>query len=237
MPPGTAPASPRRAAAPAPLPALGASDGGLDAARARSRRAGDGGAPRGRAARSGAEHRRGAEPAWQRRRDGCGRRARLSARAGGGGHPRARNDVHPGLSALDAVRFGGGAGAAGTHGSGQNAGAGAVGSFVDNNFFGPTSGCSGTTGPISNTRYFGAGGGGGNESSPTLGLGSNGAGGAGGGGQGGPGPTARGAGGNGTANTGSGGGGASRYDCNGTYGAGGSGGKGIVAIRYKFQAS
>ena len=132
---------------------------------------------------------------------------------------------------------GGGAGAVGTAGSGSTGGAGAVGSFVDNNFFGPTSGCSGTTGPVSNTRYFAAGGGGGVESAPPLGpLGSNGAGGSGGGGQGGPGPTARGAGGNATANTGSGGGGASRYNCAGPpYSAAGNGGKGIVVIRYKFQ--
>jgi len=131
---------------------------------------------------------------------------------------------------------GGGAAAAGGSGCGtQCAGDGGIGTFVSPSF---AVSCAGTTGPVPGVRYFSGGGGGGVESSPSLGLGSNGAGGAGGGGCGGPGPTAIGSGVSGTANTGGGGGGASRYNCGPSRPAtrtGGSGGKGIVIIRYKYQ--
>ena len=124
---------------------------------------------------------------------------------------------------------GGGAGAVGGN-AGTAGGAGGIGSFVVATGFG---GSNGEAGPVSGTRYFAGGGGGGFEAQ----SGSNGAGGIGGGGDGGPGPgTSPGNGQNGVANTGGGGGGASR----GAPGSasdqlGGSGGSGIVIIRYKFQ--
>jgi hypothetical protein len=129
---------------------------------------------------------------------------------------------------------GGGAGAAGGDGTingvwnvspvpGPNVGgAGGVGAFVDETYFGPTAPSYGTPGPVGSTRYFAGGGGAGVcQGQP----GPSGAGGAGGGGTGAPnsGPFSSAQ--NGTANTGGGGGGS----------GGGSGGKGFVAIRYKFQ--
>ena len=111
---------------------------------------------------------------------------------------------------------GGGAGAAGGNTSGPSTGGpGGVGSYMVSAGF---AGCNGTTGPVSNARYFSGGGGG----AATTGS----PGGAGGGGKGGDGGTDPG--GAGTANTGGGGGGSRA----GTTGAGGSG---IVIIRYKFQ--
>ena len=58
---------------------------------------------------------------------------------------------------------GGGAGAVGSNGTGSGgpAGAGGIGSFMDNNAFGPTAPSYGETGPVSNVRYFAGGGGGG----------------------------------------------------------------------------
>ena len=130
---------------------------------------------------------------------------------------------------------GGGAAAVGTGACGtQTAGPGGIGTFVSPLM----AGSNGTTGPVPSVRYFAGGGGGGTESSPSLGLGSNGAGGAGGGGSGGPGPTAIGSGVSGTVNSGGGGGGASRYNCPSgrpSTRTGGTGGSGIVIIRYKFQ--
>ena len=122
---------------------------------------------------------------------------------------------------------GGGAGAAGGNGSGGSEGAevggpGGVGSYIDANFVGPTAPGYGTTGPVSNVRYFSGGGGGGNwNNTPQLGTGGSGGGGAG--------ALANGSGGtgsSGTVNTGGGAGGGLN---------GGSGGSGIVMIRYKFQ--
>ena len=117
---------------------------------------------------------------------------------------------------------GGGAGEAGIAsgycGVPTNAGKGGAGSFVIQAGFG---GCNGTTGPVSNTRYF-AGGGGGANSPARSPAGAGGTGGAGGGGAGTPGSQ------DGTANTGGGGGG-------GVPGTGQAGGSGIVIIRYKFQ--
>ena len=112
---------------------------------------------------------------------------------------------------------GGGAGAAGGNtGSPSTGGTGGIGSFMVSAGF---AGCNGTTGPVSNVRYF-SGGGGGSASTGTPG-------GAGGGGKGGDGGTDPG--GDGTANTGGGGGGSRA----GTTGGGGSG---IVIIRYKYQS-
>ena len=80
---------------------------------------------------------------------------------------------------------GGGAGAAGGNGSGGSEGSevggpGGVGSYIDANFVGPTAPSYGTTGPVSNVRYFSGGGGGGNwNNTPQLGTGGSGGGGAG----------------------------------------------------------
>jgi len=111
---------------------------------------------------------------------------------------------------------GGGATAAGQPGGTGSGGAGAP---VATAFFGPTSGCFGTPGPSAG-RWFSGGGG----TRSTCTAANNG--GAGGGGKGGGG-NATGGFFAGTANTGGGGG--------GTTVQGGPGGKGIVAIRYKFQ--
>ena len=123
---------------------------------------------------------------------------------------------------------GGGAGAAGTGGdTGPGGLAGGAGSFIADGFVGPTAPSYGTPGPVSSVRYFAGGGGGSNKtpngpSSPTAPVG-------GGGGTGGKGSYPGGDPGDaGTANTGGGGGG-------GIYQGGGTGGSGIVMIRYKFQ--
>jgi hypothetical protein len=124
---------------------------------------------------------------------------------------------------------GGGAGAVGANSSGgapgsETGGPGGVGSFIDANFVGPTAPSYGTSGPVSNTRYFAGGGGGGVwENAPGLGTGGSGGGGAAARANGcGTGGTAT----SGTTNTGGGGGGGL---------SGGAGGSGIVMIRYKFQ--
>jgi len=129
---------------------------------------------------------------------------------------------------------GGGAGAAGSDGTingtwngspvpGPNVGGnGGVGSYIADTFFGPTAPSYGTPGPVGSTRYFAGGGGGGVcQGQP----GPSGSGGAGGGGDGAPNSGPFGSAQNGTANTGGGGAGS----------GGGTGGKGFVAIRYKFQ--
>jgi len=122
---------------------------------------------------------------------------------------------------------GGGAGAAaGTTPSPSIGGTGGVGSFVDNNLFGPTSASYGTPGPVSGSRYF-AGGGSGSSNGPSAPGGVPGGDGGGGrGGTGGPAVAAA----DGTANTGGGAGGGSG-DGGGLNG--GAGGSGIVVIRYK----
>jgi hypothetical protein len=125
---------------------------------------------------------------------------------------------------------GGGAGAAGCN-SKPGGGNGGIGSPIATTLFGPTSPSYGTPGPAPG-RYFSGGGGGGSF----QGVGSPGpigVGGSGGGGSGGAFPIAPTG---GTINTGGGGGGgggsptAPEPSC-----AGGTGGSGIVAIRYKFQ--
>jgi len=124
---------------------------------------------------------------------------------------------------------GGGAGAAGgAAGPGNGGGAGGIGSPIATAFFGPTAPTYGTPGPAPG-RYF-AGGGGGNEE---VGPNPSGAGGAGGGGAGGGFPSfgAQIGGNPGTVNTGGGGGGGDYC----TPQTGGTGGSGIVVIRYKYQ--
>ena len=128
-----------------------------------------------------------------------------------------------GVSANTQGGGGGGAGAVGGNSSGGAGAPGGVGSYIADEFVGPTAPSYGTPGPVGSTRYF-AGGGGGSTDTPTS---STFAGGAGGGGTGGnpatPGPER-----DGGVNTGGGGGsGASSGTSNG--------GSGIVMIRYKFQ--
>ena len=124
---------------------------------------------------------------------------------------------------------GGGASAVGVNAltSPNRSGAGGAGSYVSTSF---AVSCTGTSGPVCGTRYFGGGGGGGSYSPPPY-SGTYGAGGDGGGGPGGNPATPGNPGVAGTTNTGGGGGGGP-----GAGGApGGAGGKGIVLIRYKFQ--
>jgi hypothetical protein len=108
---------------------------------------------------------------------------------------------------------GGGAGSAGGPGS-----LGGAGSFVPTDFFGPTAPSYGETGPSG--RYFSGGGGGRPQSAPS------GTGGLGGGGDSTPVPAKE-----AIVNTGGGGAGGGQD----SPGAGGTGGSGIVIIRYKFQ--
>jgi hypothetical protein len=157
--------------------------------------------------------------------------------AGGAGNtpPTSPPQGQPGGSSPANPSFGGGgggAGAAGTRGRNTptepapaNIATGGAGSFINDNFFGPTAPSYGTSGPVSSTRYFAGGGTGGNYPMPATPN----AGGSGGGGAGGAGPPYTDAG-AGTVNTGGGGGGAS-----GPPNDGGAGGSGIVMIRYKFQ--
>jgi len=116
---------------------------------------------------------------------------------------------------------GGGAAAAGGGGNPGAAGAGGAGSFIDDNFIGPTAPSYGTPGPTSNTRYFAGGGGGGAE----AGVGCNG--GVGGGGKG---TCNTGSVTNGTINTGGGAG-----SGNDSTPCGALGGSGVVMIRYRYQ--
>ena len=119
---------------------------------------------------------------------------------------------------------GGGAGAVGGNGGPSGAGNGGVGSYTNINPIG----CVGTPGPVPAVRYFAGGGGGASECLPAFGTG-----GAGGGGCGGRNisPTLEAT--SGTVNTGGGGGGAQNNP--GTPRVYGSGGSGIVIIRYKYQ--
>jgi len=148
----------------------------------------------------------------------------------------ARPGGNPGLPA-----GGGGAGAAGSDGVSPNSpGAqapGGIGSFIDNNFIGPTAPSYGEAGPVSNTRYFAGGGAGGGNGSPPSGGGIGGGGNGGGSSSSPPVPTTERTGEAGTANTGGGGGGAGEQHgpSGGPCRNGGAGGSGIVMIRYKYQ--
>ena len=117
---------------------------------------------------------------------------------------------------------GGGAGASGTSGSTSVAGNGGIGSPLADTFFGPTAPSYGTPGPVGSTRYFSGGGGGSSDSNNPGGNG-----GSGGGGAGGIFGVRNSS--DGSANTGGGGGGSCYSE------PPRPGGKGIVAIRYKFQ--
>ena len=121
---------------------------------------------------------------------------------------------------------GGGAGAVGASGSQSTAPAGGVGSFVSPAM---AVSCAGTPGPVPGVRYF-AGGGGGGSQAPGQPNSNVGVGGAGGGSNGtlcSPNSSSA-----GTANTGGGSGG---NGGNATPNVSGTGGSGIVIIRYKFQ--
>jgi len=140
------------------------------------------------------------------------------------GNPGGAGFSYPGSSQA-APGGGGGAGAAGQDApTGGTTGNGGIGSFIATTGFG---GSNGTTGPVPNVRYFAGGGGGGGYSSS-----SGGDPGAGGGGEGANNPNMPPAI-NGVANTGGGGGGEGGHPSPGP--AGGTGGSGIVIIRYKFQ--
>jgi len=134
---------------------------------------------------------------------------------------------------------GAGGGGAGSVGQGTNdfptnkanGFGGGVGTFIDNNFFGPTAPSYGTSGPVCGTRYFSGGGDGAcNDNEPG---GSPASGAVGGGGGSTNGSQAAGPGGEGVANTGGGGTGGTKNS--GQPHVGGGGGKGIVVIRYKYQ--
>ena len=120
---------------------------------------------------------------------------------------------------------GGGAEVAGTDaGAPSQAGPGGLGVRLSDAFVGPTAPSYGTSGPVSNTRWFAGGGGAGpNGAAPDGG----------GGGKGyapdAPAPTGR----TGIANTGGGGG--STPGTPGPDGISGAGGSGIVMIRYRYQ--
>jgi len=137
-----------------------------------------------------------------------------------------------------AASGGGGGGAAGAAAPNcHTGGAGGIGSFVGDTFFGPTAPSYGTPGPVSSVRYFAGGGGGAGGLggySPTPSI-TAGAGGSGGGGAGGgePQPTRPGV--AGTINTGGGSGGTAASHTPPTIGTAQAGGSGFVAIRYKFQ--
>jgi len=119
-------------------------------------------------------------------------------------------------SSTGPLAFGGGGGGAGAAaGPGSKGG---DGSFIPTGFFGPTAPSYGETGPSG--RYFSGGGGGRPASAPS------GTGGLGGGGDSTPVPAKE-----AIVNTGGGGGGGGQD----SPGVGGSGGSGIVLIRYKFQ--
>ena len=124
---------------------------------------------------------------------------------------------------------GGGGGASAVGGEGQpspGAGVGGAGSPIADAFFGPTAPSYGTPGPSSG-RYFAGGGGGGNQPPASSSVSP---GGAGGGGAGALHPSTQAI--AGTANSGGGGGGGISADPTQPNGSGGSG---IVAIRYRFQ--
>jgi len=146
--------------------------------------------------------------------------------SGGGGHQSsgAAGNTPP-VSPPQGNNGGNGSTPTGTPSGAGGGGAGQTGGDVGNYNPGPNNagaGGDGVTSGISGSNIARAGGGGGACSPGRPSTGSPGSGGSGGGGQGANGGTS------GTANTGGGGGGAANQNS-------GSGGKGIVIIRYKFQ--
>jgi hypothetical protein len=155
---------------------------------------------------------------------GSGNTPPTSPPQGNNGAPATPSPTNP-----DRGGGGGGAGAVGSS-TGTSAGPGGIGSYIDNNFIGPTATSYGEAGPVSSTRYFAGGGGGGKDICSPNG-GTAGDGGIGGGGDGGSTDGSPRTATSGVANTGGGGGG------QGGSGqpASGAGGSGLVMLRYKFQ--
>ena len=156
-------------------------------------------------------------------RDGGSGAGGRNAVSGGSGNtppvaPPQGNDGGDGGASSGSYRGSGGGGAGGEGIDGDTStpdyGAGGVGAYVADPFFGPTAPSYGTSGPVSSVRYFAGGGSG----SPGPGGAVNGPLGGGGGAKGSA----------GTANTGGGGGANSP-------GSGAAGGSGVVMIRYRFQ--
>ncbi len=132
---------------------------------------------------------------------------------------------------------GGGAGAAGANSPCNTfSGDGGVGSYIADAFVGPTAPSYGTSGPVSSVRYFSGGGGGSNRSNSTgrgnTYGGANGV--SGGGGKGGFFNSPGYGGDNGVTNSGGGAGG-NGIPSSSPAASQGTGGSGIVMIRYKFQ--
>jgi hypothetical protein len=132
------------------------------------------------------------------------------------------NQGNPGgASGIGCYAYGGGGGGAGSAGGSPapSTSAGGDGSYIADGFVGPTAPSYGTPGPVGSTRYFAGGGAGRSRAgtAPTQVGGFGGGGDTGGGGC------------SGTTNTGGGGGGSNDTGC------GGTGGPGIVMIRYKYQ--
>ena len=163
---------------------------------------------------------------------GLGGPTSTSGYPGGAGNtpPVSPPQGNPGGAGYDGVAIntqggsGGGAGAAGGNAGPGSSAPGGIGSYIDDNFIGPTAPSYGTPGPVGSTRYF-AGGGGGAADSPQC---TTYPGGAGGGGTGGN-PATPISDRPGTVNTGGGAGGGDNPSKNN------NGGSGIVMIRYKFQ--
>jgi hypothetical protein len=154
---------------------------------------------------------------------GSGNTPPTSPPQGNNGAPATPSPANP-----DRGGGGGGAGAVGCS-TGTSAGPGGIGSYIDNNFIGPTAPSYGEAGPVSSTIYFAGGGGGGKDNDfPNGGTGGDG--GIGGGGDGGSTDGSPRAATSGVANTGGGGGGVAT-----SVSASGAGGSGIVIIRYKYQ--
>ena len=126
---------------------------------------------------------------------------------------------------------GGGGNAAGSAGGPGGGGDGGTGAYVANAFFAGGFADFGTPGPVTGARYFAGGGGGATAGSLPNRQGEGGAGGGGIGSQAGPSPETTDAG-NGEAFTGGGAGGIGISASNPQIGSGGSG---LVAIRYKFK--
>ena len=139
------------------------------------------------------------------------------------------NDARPGTPGSgEGGAGGGGASAVGVNSAHENAGPGGLGSYIANPFIGPTAPSYGTSyspGSLGSSRFFAGGGGGATTSSNSNKRGS---GADGGGGTAGYCGSSTGA--NGTTNTGGGAGGGGP-----TPSVGGTGGSGIVMIRYQFQ--
>jgi len=157
---------------------------------------------------------------------GCGGGPSLRNNQGSGNTPPVSPPQgNPGGSGILQSNYGGAGGGGGAGAPGSNAGNATAGN-----------GGAGTANSITGSPVTYAGGGGGAILRACAPFGTAGSGGSGGGGNGGGGPSPLGPGTSGTCNTGGGGGGGGQYiPSPGLSYNGGTGGKGIVVIRYKFQ--